>query len=412
MEDINKIQAAKFAGELWRWRSDFELKYYHPNHDCALMSKTSNQCEIVEIKYEAFIIPENNNIFVQIINNDNNKYINNNNNKKKIINLIPIFGCLYSGNVHLCKSQCDQGDSLTCPISGIEKGIHIVNSWVLNDGRPINHAWKLNPFQFNNKFRATETLDIRDQIESDKYNTFQDINLIQRTRIRPWLNGKPACFDVAFSIAVIILNRKRFIQDIVNNREKFKKMIGLSKKIILRNQSSQNRNIINIDATSILNELPEMKYLPIFLYGNQVYQKILIRIADHCVALWYLIRENIHKNELNKMSFRDFCVAAIKLFSRGHNLPHSNILTGLDQWIIERDFILHQFPINQWVQKKIYYNRSEEKIIGIIRRAETRLIQVINHYILDCCGSPTDLRYMDLLYESIPVTEVFNRVKC
>jgi len=400
--DEERILAAKKAAHLWRWRPGFFPVCHFMFHSCV-----DEKCPLVKVQYMTKIADVGRKeVFVCLLHHHHH-HSSASTKKDVLFPLIPVYGCERTGDVHICGIECEyRTHKNTCPLSGIYFGEKIDDGrWYAPYDHSSVHQWKQTLQEKKERFPpANDMREILQQTD-DMMIIFSAVrNEIEPSKRRDGINSKRAAFNLSFALVATVLSDNRFIQVLNSNRECRQKLEDQARRAVAH--MIQQRHLV--DTETILMALPDhVESTPILIQNDKERLSRIIKCAEQCVALWHVIWTYVDK-AVNDISFRDFCVAAINLFSCGHNVP--NRLTMHDSWVIIVDPVLKAFPIDHWVKRQIYWDRQGTKITATIRRSEEGLRKMIDDYVVRRGLDPAYLRYTNVPYDSLP-EHAFTNIK-
>lgn len=390
--DVERELAAARATDLWRWRPEFVPQYCYYNHDCV-----EEKCEMICVQYMAAM--HLGRVYVSL--GPSRPGV-----EGEISRLTPLYGCPKTGRVHACGERCDRGEFETvCVLSGITLGEMRRDAWWREYPTEGSKNWKLN---VRNVRVGSANADVRERLSMDRESFGRELtrmgDMIEFSRKRARLAGKAEAFDLAFAICMTVLSDERFAEAIRCNREHHRKIYEQAKRVATH--LVQRR--LPVDACTIMQALPaKSESAPVLIQSRSQQIEYVTRYAEHCLAFWHLIYTHADAG-IRDMSFRDFCAASVSLFSKGHNVP--NWRTGRNDWVVLPDRILNAFPINRWIERKIYDKTEDTKISSVMRRSEIRIKKAINDFVARRDKDSAYLRYADVPYASLG-EEAFLNIK-
>jgi hypothetical protein len=390
--ESHRTLAADHASDLWRWRPGFVRSLCYFDHDCVI-----EKCEMMPIEYQAMV--KGDRVFVRLGTSDEAC-------EGLIDRLTPLYGCAKTGQVHACGDRCDRPrDEVVCTLSGLTFGEIRRHGWWNEHPRDGSNDWRLDVRRMR---VGVPRLDIRERLAVDRETVLREMwkasELIEWARARARLADKSEAFNVAFAVCLSALSDERFVQAIRVNHERRNKTFDQAKRAATH--LVQRRKPLIADA--IMCAMPAyFEPTPVLVQSREQMLDHVIRYADHCLAFWHLIF--VHADPtVRDMSFRDFCAASLSLFGKGHNVP--NFSTARNNWVIQPDRILSAFPVNRWIERQIYKGMPDTKISSIMRRAESRVKEIVDEFVARRDKNASYLRYFDLAYDEIG-TQAFVGIK-
>ena len=362
------------------WRSDNRPACHYMFHNCE--RKT---CDMIEIEYAAIV--RFGEVMVSLTKPASEM-------PDAIKRLFPLYGCTKTGQTHACGDGCDQQD-LTCSISGIRFREEMRDGWWSEYPRESRNTWKLKVFGQRTHLMI-EPLNIREKLSLSGDQTYLATAMLEQSRRRARLSNKSGAFDVAYSIAAVVFSDERFEDTIRRYNEQRANMVEQAKRAATHMMHSR----VPVNTANLMQALtPHPEAHPVLIQSKEQTRTLIVRYAEHCIALWHLVRECVNPG-IADMSFRDFCTAAMNLFGKGHNVPDWR--WGRDTWVVHEDPVLSAFPLNKWAEKKIYSEMKDTKISGVVRRAEARLKEVLDHYVASRDQSAAYIDYKNTPYDAVP----------
>jgi len=209
-------------------------------------------------------------------------------------------------------------------------------------------------------------------------------------------DGKTRAFSIAYAVTAILFCDERF-EDAINEKRLTRELLSTN-ATRMKLRMEQTKMVPNL--ASILLAMPSVpRTNPLLVKSKAARSEITKRIAEHCVILWHRLFVCSDKY-LAGMSFRNFCVALLRIFEQGYNAPDET--QGYDRWIIHVNHVVAAFPMNNWTEKQIFKGMLKKNIRSLIRRSE----EIVKNAIKKCiCESRTHhhyLHYIDTDYETIP----------
>lgn len=390
-----RATALAHAVEMWRARPDFRPLAFLPHHDCR-----RDECAMIEIPYVAK--REGDSILVAL--SAPAAPI-----ESAIGGLTPLYGCPATNAVHPCgELACEYGrDELTCPLTGVELGQRRRDAkWApYKSENSLGKVWRLDVRArraADSRVGAVERLEAGDGSLATELDSAPSMLVAARRRARS--STKSDAFDIAFAICAIVLSKARFADALRRNRAQRANRLAQAMRAA---QRLQQRQVI-VSARGIAKAIPcAPEPVPVLLLDDETRLQRVIGYAHMCVALWHVLYSRIDAS-VRDMGFRDFCVAALSLFSRGHVVV--NARSGLGRVFASQDMLLSVFAVNGWAEREIYSDVVHSKIAGITGRSSARLVGMINESV---ARDKANTAY--LAYEGMPYAEIgegaFQRLK-
>lgn len=382
--ELDRRTALARAIELWRERPGFLPLHFLPHHDCL-----RDSCEVVEVPYAAK--REGDLVMVRLFPPPERV-------DGRIDRPVPLYGCPTTRGVHPCgPDACEYASSeLTCPLTGLELGQDRKHAYWTPYRSENWGAWKWDVRNLRRVERLPQMLEraaLRDGSLGDAMRSASFALASARRRAR--IANKSEAFDVAFLVCAIVLSDERFAEALRHNREQRAKREAQALRVAVHMQ--QRRRIVS--ASGISKSLASGSVaLPVLVRDDRAQLEQTMGYAHRCIALWFVLCARVDAS-IREMSFRDFCVAALNLFGKGHVVV--NPRNGLGEVFARQDTLLSAFPVNGWSEKKIYADVDAGKITGIVGRAEARLVSLVNECVAKKKGNTAYLRFAEMRYDEL-----------
>ena len=382
-DDVERLQAAHIAIDLWKNNELTNVPLCRfISHSCS-----RSKCNIVEIKYDVVFASKGKPLSVSLGSPPPS-------NSKSIEQLVPLYACMKSGQIHICGNECKE-NQIVCSISGLYFGEEIRDAWWAPYAREGQNNWKMNVFA---KGRATriDNPHIRKKLSLNYDQVYSASDILEQSRKRANIRTKDCAFDIAFAIVSTVLSDDRFEEALHRRNEQTAKFLDLARRTATH--VKHRRELVNTG--DLMLSLPAtIQSNPVLIMSQRETRDMIVCYAERCLSTWHLLY-SLASKKISDMSFRDFCVAAISLFGKGYNAPDWS--SGKDVWIVPCDPILNVFPMDRWIERIIYSDMNDTKISCITRRAEKMLMKIVNMYVKERDSHGNYFRYEELPYESIP----------
>ena len=389
--DNQRVRAGQMAIYQYRSLSCAALKYFPLVHDCVL-----EKCTMKHIHYQAYLRRD---IIVVRLAPD---LLTDDFSDLAFDRLNHVYICEISGRVHYCNDHCEFRNATVCPLTGVTFAQESHDIFWTPEQKSNPNDWKLNIFR-SKRISQNDIFDVRDRMYENSSEIFSP-NLIKRVRSRPKIHGKRTAFAIAYAINIVLFCDERFIHAIACLRQSEDNLQRSALRAQLRLEQAK---VIPNTATILAMMASSNRAQPIMLTSLAYRRDCAVHCAEHLIALWHLLFQYAQPI-LISMSFRNFCVAAIHLFEQGYNAPDWHLCE--DRWIIQVNEMVASFPINHWVEQKVFYNLNKKNIPSVMRRSELQLKRAIQTCINKYQIHSNYLRYSSLSYDAVP-EDAFNDLR-